>query len=54
MGSGPRQRANVARGAIAWMRCGTEATWQSHGWPARGVGGADTWHVGSHVEGPRV
>ena len=66
--SGPRRRADVARGTSAWMRRGTKAKWQSHGWPARGAGGADawqeatrtpvkgaTWHVrGSHMEGPRV
>ena len=67
MVSGPRQRADVARGTTAWMRRGTEATWQSHGWPTRGTGGVDTgqeatptpvrgatWHLGSHMEGPRV
>ena len=46
MVSGPDWRADVAREATASMRRGTEATWQSHGWPARGAGGAqgaDTW-----------
>ena len=67
MASGPRRRADVARGTNAWMLRGSEATWQSHVWPARGAGGADadgstrtpvrgaTWHVtGLHVEGPRA
>ena len=39
--SGPRPRADMARGTSAWMRCGTEATWQSHGWPVRGAGAID-------------
>ena len=43
MASGPRRRADVAREISAWMRRGTEATWQSHGQPARGAGGADAW-----------
>ena len=59
-------QADVARETTAWMRCGTEAMWQSRGWPAQGVGGAqgaDTWqeatcvhadaHVGCHVAGGR-
>ena len=41
--SGPRQRADVACDTSAWMRRGTKATWQSHGWPARGAGGAGAW-----------
>ena len=58
MASGSCGRADVARETTAWMRRGTEATWQSHGWPARGAGGAqcaDTWqeatrvHVGARV-----
>ena len=64
MASGTSAQADVARGTTAWMRRGTEATWQSRGWPAQGVGGtqvADTWqeatrvhadaHVGRHVAG---
>ena len=46
--SGSCGHADVARGTTAWVRRGTEATWQSHGWPARGAGGAqgaDTWQV---------
>ena len=39
--SGPRRRADVARRTSAWMQCGIEATWQSHGWPARGASGTD-------------
>ena len=30
----------MARGTIARMRRGAEATWQSCGWPTRGAGGA--------------
>ena len=41
--SGPRRRADVARGTSAWMRRDTEAPWQSHGWPARGAGCANAW-----------
>ena len=44
--SGPRGRADVVHGTTEWMRRGTKATWQSHGWPARGAGGAqgaNTW-----------
>ena len=36
----------MARETTAWVRRGVEATWQSHGWPAWGPGGAqgaDTW-----------
>ena len=50
--SGPRRRADVARGTSAWMRRGTEATWQSHGWPTRGAGGADAWQESTRT-GPR-
>ena len=52
MASGTSGRADVARGTTAWMRRGTEAMWQSHGWPARGVGGAqgaDTWQEATRV-----
>ena len=28
--SGPKRRADVARGTSAWMQRGTEATWQGH------------------------
>ena len=54
----------MARGTTARMRRCTEATWQGHGWPTRGAGGAqgaDTWpestrvhadaRVGCHVAG---
>ena len=44
--SGTGWRADVARGTIALMRRGTEATWQGSGWPGRGAGGAEganTW-----------
>ena len=70
MASGPRWHADMARGTNTWMQRDTEATWQSHGWPARGAGGADMprgrvhagaregRHVacggGTHMEGPRV
>ena len=50
--SRPRRRADVARETNAWMRRGTEATWQSHGWPARGAGGADAWQEATRM-GPR-
>ena len=46
MASGSCRRANVARGTTARVRRGTEATWQSHRWPAQGAGGAqgaDMW-----------
>ena len=52
MASGPSGRADVARWTTAWMRRGTKATWQSHGWPVRGVGGAqgaDTWQEATRV-----
>ena len=48
MASGSCGRADVACGTTAWVRRGTEATWHSHGWPARGASGAqgaDTWQV---------
>ena len=57
MASGPIGRADVARGITAWMRRGTKAMWQRHGWPARGAGGAqgaDTWQEATRVHaGPR-
>ena len=50
-------RADVARGTTTWVRRGTEGTWQSHGWPAQGAGGAqgaDTWQEATRVHaGPR-
>ena len=52
MASGTSGRADVAHGTTAWMRRGTEATWQSHGWPSRGAGcaqGADTWQEATRV-----
>ena len=52
MARGTSGRADVARGTNAWMRRGTEAMWQSHGWPARGAGGADTWQEATWM-GPR-
>ena len=52
MASRPRRRADVALGTSAWMRRGTEATWQSHGRPARGAGGADAWQEATRT-GPR-
>ena len=45
-------RADVARGTTTWMRRGTEATWQRHGWLAPGAGGeqgADTWQEATQV-----
>ena len=49
--------ADVACGTTAWMRRGTEATWQGRGWPTRGAGGAqgvDTWQEDTRVHaGPR-
>ena len=44
--SGTSWRADLARGATALRRRGTEATWQGSGWSARragGASGADTW-----------
>ena len=41
----------MAHGTTA-LRRGTEATWQSHGWPARGAGGADAWQEATQI-GPR-
>ena len=44
--------AYVARGTTARMRCGTESTWQSRGWPTRGAGGAQgayTWQEATRV-----
>ena len=52
MASGPRRRADVACGTSAWMRHGTEGTWQSHAWPMRGAGGADMWQEATQT-GPR-
>ena len=52
MASGPRRRADVARETSAWMRRGIEATWQNHGRPARGAGGADVWQEAART-GPR-
>ena len=52
MASGTGWQADVARGTIALMRRGTEATWQGSGWPARGAGGAkgtDTWQEATRV-----
>ena len=52
MASGPRRRADMARGTNAWMLRGTKATWQSNDWPARGAGGADAWQEATRT-GPR-
>ena len=52
MASGPRWRADMACGTTARMRCGTEATWQGHGLPTRGAGGAQgahTWQEATRV-----
>ena len=51
---GERAQAASWRGArvSAWMRLGTEATWQSHGWPTGGAGGADAWQEATQT-GPR-
>ena len=35
----------MARGTTARMRRSFEATWQGHGWPTRGAGGARRGHV---------
>ena len=43
MATGPRRRADVARGSTAPLRRGAEATWQGRVWPTRGAGGADAW-----------
>ena len=53
MVSGTSAQADVARGIIARMRRGTEATWQGRGWPARGAGGAGHGHVAGGHAGPR-
>ena len=57
MASGTSAQADVARGTTARERRGAEATWQSRGWPTRGVGGAqgaDTWQEATRVHaGPR-
>ena len=50
--SGPCKQADVARGITMWMRRGTEARSQSHGWPAPGAcgaQGADTWQEATRV-----
>ena len=50
--SGASWRADMARGTTARGRRGAEATWQSHGWPTRGAGGAqgaDTWQEATRV-----
>ena len=52
MASGPKWRADMARGTTARMRRGAEATWQGRGWPtrgARGAQGADTWQEATRV-----
>ena len=52
MVSGARWRADVARGTTAQMRPDTEATWQGHGWPTRGAGGAqgaNMWQEATRV-----
>ena len=52
MVSGTTGRADVACETTARMRRGTEATWQSHGWPARGASGAhgtNTWQEATRV-----
>ena len=44
----------MARGTIARMRRGAEATWQSRGWPMRGAGGAQsatTWQEATRPRG---
>ena len=44
----------MARGTTARVRRGAEATWQSHGWPTRGAGGAQgaaTWQGAMHPRG---
>ena len=48
--SRPRRRADVAHGTSAWMRRRTEATWQSHGRPTRGAGGADAWQEATRTD----
>ena len=42
----------MARRTTARVRHGAEATWQSRGWPTRGVGGAhgaNTWQEATRV-----
>ena len=56
MATGPRRRADVARGSTAPLRRGAEGHVAGRVWPARGAGGADAWqeatrtvHVGARV-----
>ena len=44
-----RAEADVACGTNAQMQRNTEATWQGHAWPTRGIGGADTWQEVTRV-----
>ena len=47
----------MARESTAWVQRGAEATWHSHGWPARGArgaqGGAATWQEATQSRDPR-
>ena len=55
MATGPRRRADVARGSTAPLRRGAEATWQEpHGRSTWAPVWGATWQIGSHVDGPRV
>ena len=52
MASGASWRADVACETTAPVRRGAKATWQSHGWPRQGTGGAqgaDTWQEATRV-----